>query len=100
MQKLLLVGTIFSLAILFYWFSLRPINIRQQCFADKLQAIQKRHDDNLNYYFVGGGLPNLDKDIDADRNKPMYVKDLNARLDEYWGDVAYKNCLSKKGLDL
>jgi len=98
MRKIILVGIFLLLSASFYWFSWRPTSIVKQCFTEKTQAIQKRHDDNLNYYFVGGGNINLNQDVDADKNKPMYVKDLNARLDEYWGDVAYQNCLKKNGL--
>lgn len=84
---------------LFYWFQIRPAIIRKICYQKQLQVIQKRHDDNVNYYFVwtGGGVSS-ERELDAGKNKPMYVKDLNARLDVYWGNIAYTNCLREKGL--
>lgn len=97
MRKLLALGLVLILFV-FYWTLIRPSNIRQFCYETKLQIIKDRHSENLNYYFVGGGVPDFEKDIDADRNKPMYVNDLNSRLDEEWGEIGYNNCLKKNGL--
>jgi hypothetical protein len=82
-----------------WWFSWRPQNIRKQCYAEKQSAMAQRRKDNLGYYFVSMTPENFENELEAGRNRPMYVKDLNARLDEYWGDVAYKDCLNKNGLE-
>lgn len=99
MRKIAPFVVLLIVAFSWYWFSLRPSNIHRQCYVEKTQAIQKRHDDNLNYYFVSTTLTDLDKDTDVGKNRPMYTKDLNARLDEYWGDVAYNDCLKRNGLE-
>jgi hypothetical protein len=85
-------------AFLFYWFQWRPSEAIKTCHLIKIQEIEKRHRENLNFYFIPSvGNENLGQDIDAKKNKPMYVKDLNARLDEYWGNIAFEDCLHGKG---
>lgn len=90
--------TFSSLIVSGYLFFWKPEKIRKACFNEKLLAIQKRHDDNLNFYFVSLSDVSLDEKIDAGRNRPGYVQDLNSRLDEFWGNVTYTDCLHKNGL--
>lgn len=99
MNKKIVLLSLLILVFIFYWFAWRPTQIIKECHQARLNEIEKRHKENLNYYFVPStGIPDLDKDIDAGKNKPMYVKDENAKLDNYWGDIAFRNCLNENGL--